>query len=320
MHILIIKPSSIGDIIHSLLIAQAIRDQVPTARISWVVRDRFADVVRNCPTVNGEIITFNRTGGWKAFWETCRQIRQSKYDVVLDFQGLLRTGLMAMTADSPRKIGRSDAKEGSRLFYHETVPLPVGGRKAHAVEVLLQFLPSLNLKREADPRIEFNFPRSSVLGGLEIPDAPIVMIPNSRGEHKEWPRFGELTQALLAAHPDVSVVWDSHKQWDNPAGVPPERFVNLTSKTTLPEMFGLLSRARLVIANDSGPMHIAAALGVEVLGLFGPTPTQRFGPFPLDRATNHTLSAPNGDLSKLAVSTVLDKVTQILDRRVARAA
>jgi ADP-heptose:LPS heptosyltransferase len=320
MDILIIKPSSIGDIIHSLLIAQAIRDQVPTARISWVVRDRFADVVRNCPTVNGDVITFNRTGGWKAYTETCRQIRTSKYDLVLDFQGLLRTGLMALAAHSPRKIGRSDAKEGSRLFYHETVPLPVGGRKAHAVEVLLQFLPALNLKREVDPRLKFNFPQSSTFGGLEIPDAPIVMIPNSRGEHKEWPRFVDLTQALLAARPDVSVVWDSHKRWEDPTGVPAGRFVNLTSRTSLSEMFGLLSRARLVIANDSGPMHIAAALGVEVLGLFGPTPTQRFGPFPLDRATNHTLSAPGGDLSKLAVSIVLDKVTQILDQRVARAA
>ncbi len=320
MEILIIKPSSIGDIIHSLVVVQGIRDQIPDARISWVVRDRFADVVRNCPTVNGEVITFNRTGGVKAFLKMCQQIRSLKFDVVLDFQGLARTGLMTVSARAPRKIGRSDAKELSRLFYHETVPLPVGGKLAHAVEVLLQFLPALNLKREADPRIQFTFPQTATLGGVTIPENPIVMIPNSRGENKEWPKFGELSRELLAARPDTYVIWDSHKKWDNPPGVPADRFINLTSKTSLPEMYSLISRARLVIANDSGPMHIAAAMGVEVLGLFGPTPIERFGPFPPERTTNHTLKAPDGDIKQLTVATVLDKVLGILDQRAARAA
>ena len=121
MRILIVKPSSLGDIICALPVAQSIRDQLPEAEISWVVKSRFADVVRRCPTVNGELIEFEHSAGWSgitAIWRVMRRLRERQFDAVLDFQGLLRSGLMTFAANAPFKVGIAEAREGSRLFYN----------------------------------------------------------------------------------------------------------------------------------------------------------------------------------------------------------
>lgn len=151
MRILIVKPSSLGDIICSLPVAQSIRDQLPEAKISWVVKSRFADVVRRCPTVNGELIEFEHSSGWKgitAIGRVMQTLRQRHFDAVLDFQGLLRSGLMTFAANGPLKVGIAEAREGSRLFYSSIVPLPEAGRNSHAIRKLLQFLPAIGLKAE----------------------------------------------------------------------------------------------------------------------------------------------------------------------------
>ena len=315
MQILILKPSSLGDIICSLPVAQSIRDQCAEAVISWVVKRRFAEIVRRCPTVNGEIIVFDHQKGlrgWPRLQQVVSEVGRRSFDVVLDFQGLLRTGLMTWNTHAPLKVGSVFAREGSRWAYNSVVPAPAAGTEAHAVEKLLQFLPAIGLKPDLRSPIQIKGDAPDGLD-LRLTNAePIVIVPNSRGAHKEWKFFPELTAEILKKIPDGVVVWDSHLEWDDPVVSDPSRCINLTSQTSLLQMVELLRRARLVIANDSGPLHIAAALGRPTLGLFGPTSSSRFGPYPLDLDRNNVLAAPDGDLSRLTCETVLDKVGEIL--------
>ncbi|MCH2595798.1 MAG: glycosyltransferase family 9 protein [Pirellulales bacterium] len=315
MQILILKPSSLGDIICALPVAQSIREQCPEAVISWVVKERFAEIVRRCPTVNGEILVFDHKKGLRGLprlFRTIRDVGKHSYDVVLDFQGLLRTGLMAWRAKAPLKVGSVFAREGSRFAYNHVVPAPVGGRNTHAIEKLLQFLPALGLEPQLLGPIDIVGESPDELDPRLVDTKPIVIVPNSRGVHKEWKYFPDLTAGIIEQHPESVVVWDSHLEWDDPVISDLSRFINLTSQTSLLQMVELLRRAQLVIANDSGPLHIAAALGRPTLGLFGPTSPDRFGPYPLDYPRNNVLMAPGGDLTCLSCEDVLEKTREIL--------
>lgn len=311
MEILVVKPSSLGDIIQALRVAQSIRDQMPEAVISWVVRDRFADVVRRCPTVNGRIIEFHRTNWFRTAPKLFKDIRQSRFDVVLDFQGLMRSGLMTLAARAPRKIGHLQAREGSRFCYNERVPLPAEGNDAHHVAIMLQFLPAIGLKAELTTpitlRCEPPFHVDSRLKGSQ----PIVLLPNSREASREWPYFAELAQRIIETDRQAVVVWDSHIEFKTPPALQNDRFINLSKKTGLMEMAGLISMARLVVANDSGGTHVASAFGVPLLALFGPTLPNHSGPYPLNNGRNFTLIAPDRRLPDLNVETVLAKVHEI---------
>ena len=323
MQILILKPSSLGDIICSLPVAQSIREQLPGSVISWVVKSRFSEIVRRCPTVNGDIIEFDHCAGVRGIgrlFSTINGLRGRHFDAVLDFQGLLRTGLMTAAVASPLKVGSVAAREGSRFAYNKIVPFPAGGPLSHAIDRLLQFLPALGLQAELRSPVVINGDSPEEVDERLRDAAPIVMIPNSRGIHKEWKEFPELTRKILEAVPDAVVAWDSHLRWDDPQTAHAERFINLTSKTSLLQMVELIRRARLVIANDSGPLHIAAALGTPTLGLFGPTSPTRFGPFPLSAPRNNTVVSQNNQMSGIAVEVVLARVLGILADQTASAA
>jgi len=318
MKILILKPSALGDIICSLPVAQSIREQCPSAEISWVVKKRFAEIVRRCPTVNGEVIVFDHHKGLRGLPRLLQVIRElggRSYDAVLDFQGLLRTGLMTRSVKSPLKVGSVFAREGSRFAYHKIVPAPVGGMQTHAIEKLLQFLPAIGLKSELRSPIEIRGDSPDAIDPRLVNAQPIVVVPNSGGAHKEWKGFPELTAGMIESIPDSLVAWDSHIQWNDPEVSDPSRLINLTTKTSLLEMVELIRRARLVIANDSGPLHMAAALGRPTLGLYGPTSPDRFAPYPLAHPRNNALTAPAGDLSRLSCATVLQKVQTILSQQ-----
>ena len=317
MQILILKPSSLGDIICSLPVAQSIREQRSDAVISWVVKKRFAEIVRRCPAVNGDVIVFDHQKGIRGLsklYQVVHEVGCRRYDAVLDFQGLLRTGLMTWRAQAPVKVGSVFAREGSRFSYNKVVSAPAGGQNAHAIDKLLQFLPALDLEPKLMSPIEIAGDSPDELDPRLSSTAPIVIAPNSRGAEKEWPYFPELTAGIIDTIPGSVVVWDSHLEWGDPVVTNLSRFINLTGQTSLLQMVELLKRARLVIANDSGPLHIAAALGRPTLGLFGPTPPEKFGPYPLGMTRNNVLKAPGADLAELSCETVLAKVQEICSR------
>lgn len=303
--LLIIKPSSLGDIVHGMQVATSLKAQRDDLRISWVVREIFSPIVRACEAVD-QTYVFERNGGVKAFVRLTKQLRETNFDYVFDFQGLLRTGLMTSRTMARKKVGRSDAREGAGMFYDVKVPLPPDGKRSHALEILLQFCRVLGAKPELRGPLKFREVDSLQLrfadprGGVK----PIVMFPDSRRAEKCWGGFKQLTELIVREEKNRKVIWAGSNYVHDRAAYPPAQFFNLTGNTSLVSLPALIKRADWVIANDSGPMHLAAALGVRVLGIFGPTDPRLFGPYPLKAPGNVVVQAPVGDLKLLSAKDV----------------
>ena len=310
MDILIIKPSSLGDIVHGLQVAQSIKAGIEGCRITWVVGDRFRSFVEDCPSVDAVLI-YRRLGGLRGFWRLLREIRRERFDIALDFQGLARSGMMLLAARSPRKIGRFDARDGSWISYSERVARPEPG-KVHALDILMQFLPHLGLPCELE--MPLNLGGDSSRGNSQVGGGrrPVVLFPGSRRPEKDWKGFYELSGRLLEVKEVGYLVWAGDRKIAGVGEWDPDRFLNLTGRTTLRELVALIKRARLVVANDSGPMHIAAALELPVVALFGPTAPERFGPYPLGEPRNRVLRAPGGELDRLGTDEVFQAVVSLL--------
>jgi len=306
--LLIIKPSSLGDIVHALQVATSLKAQCEGLRISWVVREMFAPIVRACEAVD-HVYVFERAAGAKGFLKLMKEIRKTKFDYVFDMQGLLRTGLMTSRALAKQKIGRSDAREWSGMFYDETVPLPPDGKRSHAIDVLLQFCPVLGAKAELRGALKFrevdslNLKFADGRGGVKS----IVMFPDSRRAEKCWGGFKQLTEMILREDKSRKVVWAGSNYVHDRGAYPPAQFFNLTGNTSLVSLPALIKRADWVISNDSGPLHLAAALGVKVVGIFGPTDPRLFGPYPSNAPCNVVVQAPVGDLKLLAAKDVFSR-------------
>lgn len=310
---LIIKPSSLGDIIHGLQVAQSIKTQMPDAHISWVVRDIFAPIVDAADVVDSSFV-FRRESGVSGFVQLLKTIRLAQYDYVLDFQGLARSGVLTIMSRAKHKFGRSDAREGSGLAYHECIPLPESKGKPHALEILMEFLPRLGLEKKLYD-LEFSGARPS----CALPSDAIVIFPESRRPEKEWKGFETLTCAILMKYPDAKVVWSGVERIEGGRDWPKSRFINLTGQIKLTDILPLIQRSRCVVCNDSGPMHIAAAMGKPVFAVFGPTDPASFGPYPLSSPKNHVIQAPNGDLSLVKPEHVLDELATFSSRNKAGA-
>ncbi len=304
--ILVIKPSSLGDIVHGLQVVAALKEQVAGVHVTWVVREIFAPLVSACTAVD-EVVVFQRKQGLRGLRAVMGELRSQTFDVVVDLQGLLRSGLMTWSAHAPRKLGRSDSREGAGVFYGERAPLPAGGRSSHALEILLQFAPLLGGRATLGSPLTFR-PAAEFAGADFFNSgaaAPVVMFPESRRPEKCWPGFTALTALMLQADPAVRIVWSGSERLVDGGGFPAERFLNLTGRTALDVMPQLIARAGAVIANDSGPMHLAAALGKRTLAIFGPTAPELFGPYPLSCPRHHVVRAPGGDLTRLTPQAVL---------------
>jgi ADP-heptose:LPS heptosyltransferase len=309
--LLIIKPSSLADIVHGLQVATSIKAQVEDVRISWIVRDIYAPIVRACAAVD-HVYIFQRAGGTKGFLAMIREVRKTSFDYVFDFQGLLRTGLMTSRVKAKKKVGRSDAREMSGMFYDEKVPLPEEGRKSHALDILLQFCPILGAKAELRGALEFrevdtlNLKFTEGRGGSR----PIIMFPDSRRAEKRWMGFKLLTELILRADRTRKVIWAGTGYVPDRDSFLPAQFLNLTGNTSLVSLPALIKRADWVISNDSGAMHLAAAMGVRTLGIFGPTDPRVSGPYPLNAPTNVVVQAPVRDMKLLTAREVFSRLQQ----------
>ena len=313
--LLVIKPSSLGDIVQGLQVATSLKSQRADLRISWIVREMFAPIVRACEAVDA-VYVFERGGGAKGFLRLMRQVRAKKFDYVFDMQGLLRTGLMTSRTRAKHKVGRTDAREYAGIFYDEKVPLPPDGRRSHALDILLQFCPVLGAKPELRGALKFrevdslNLTFAEGRGGSK----PYVIFPDSRRADKKWGGFKQLTEMILREDKSRKVIWAGNNFLPDRGAFASAQFMNLTGNTSLVSLPALVKRAEWVISNDSGPMHLAAALGVNVFAIFGPTDPRLFGPYPIGGAHNHVIQAPVGDLKLLPVRDVYTRFQRIRGR------
>ncbi|MDX2187434.1 MAG: glycosyltransferase family 9 protein [Opitutaceae bacterium] len=310
--ILFISTSQLPDVVHSLQLAASLKAQDKTLHITWLVRDSLAPLVR-LSTVVDDLIVFSRDGGWREFVSMMRNLRSRSYDFVFDLQGLLRTGVMTWRARGDRKVGRADAREGAAVFYHEKAPLPRDGEMSHSLLMQLQFACILGLKPELRGTLEFREVPGLATQHLLAHDGskPILMFPDSRKPGKCWHGFKELTELLLHAGQRSKVVWAGHRYLDFKHAPGPDKFLNLTDSTSLVALPSMIRNASFVIANDSGPMHLAAALGVPTFGIFGPSDPRRYGPFPLNDPRHHVVVAPVGNLRMLSAREVFNRFVRV---------
>jgi len=294
--ILLIKPSSLGDIIQSLPVLEGLRRRYPGAHIAWLLANPFVELMEKHPALN-EVIPFDRArygrvgrslGITLEFVRFVRDLRRRRFDLVVDLQGLFRSGFLAWVTRAAVRIGPGEARELSRIFYTDRYPFESmdihSARRMWAVAGLLGF--------ESIP-MTFHVPIADadraairerlVAGGLQ-PDQPYaVVFPAARWETKVWPaeRFAAVIDRLATERQLPAVLLGSTAETDvcrRVAALCGSRPLNLAGQTTLRQLAAAVAGARRVLTNDSGPMHMADALDRPMTAVFGPTNPVRTGP------------------------------------------
>ena len=295
--ILILKPSSLGDVVQALPVLRLIKRHLPASEIYWWIHSDLAPLLEGDPDLAG-VVRFERRRWasplhWGEMWRRVRWLRQQNFDWVIDLQCLMRSGVFAWLANGRLSIGLDEPREGARGFYDHIVQRP--SPLTHAVDWYLRVLPVLGVP--ADDDYEWLPPRHAVAESVRrqwpVDGARwIILQPGARWPNKRWPveSYAELVRLLARAQPGFRfAVLGGEK--DRPLGeaiarAEPAQCLDLTGRLTLPEMVEWIRLSQLMISNDTGPMHVAAALGTPVVALLGPTEPCRTGPY---RQLDHVL-------------------------------
>ena len=301
MKILILKPSSLGDVIQALPVLRLLKLHYPDSEIFWWIDSALAPLIEGDPDLTG-IVRFERKRWakpqhWPEMVRSVRWLRSQHFDLVIDLQCLLRSSAFAWLARGKFLAGLDEVREGARGFYDLAAP-----RKTfhtHAVDWYLSVLPPLGvpvhknfnwLPERAEISAAVNqkwFAENSKLKtqNSKLISKLILLQPGARWKNKRWPAkfFAELVRALAEKFPDARFAILGDKG-DQPLGeiilqAAPEKVLNLCGATSLPEMIEIVRRCDLMVTNDTGPMHVAAALGKPLVALFGPTAPERTGPY-----------------------------------------
>ena len=297
VNILIVKLSAIGDVIHTLPALSALRKLYPDAHITWVIEEASSDLIIDHPYLDKVIISHRKQ--WIDYLKHgkisrtiheirsfMRDLRSRPYDLVIDFHGLFKSAVVVFLSSGKRKLGYNSMQELSGLFLNEKIPEDM---KKHAVDRYLDFLRYLNANvSEPDfliPIREDNQVHVDELlcaNAIEKNDQFVAVSPTALWRTKLWQdeKFARLCDRITEEL-NLRVVLTGSNQEDlariqsmmrTPA-------VNLGAETTLRDLAYLYQRSSLLITTDSGPMHIAAAVGTPVVSLFGPTDPFRTGPY-----------------------------------------
>jgi heptosyltransferase I len=295
--ILLVKPSSLGDIIHALPVLHCLRKRYPDAKIDWLIGSAFASVLEGINDLSERIVfdrkKFSRVGlslqPTSDFVRFITDLRRRKYELVIDLQGLFRSGFLARAAGAAVRVGFADAREGAAFFYtHKIAPSPTD---MHAVDrnlrvgQLFGFVPEpVTFDFALDDGLREDVAAILRKQGIHDPDTFVAIAPGARWETKAWPAasfvrtiesLGEsdpLQVVLLGGKEDVELCEQIAAQCRN-------QVISLAGQTSIRQMIALLERASVVLCHDSAPMHVAAALGRPLVCLTGPTNPARTGPY-----------------------------------------
>ena len=331
------KPSSLGDIVLALPALSALRRNYPEAKITWLVRPEFSQILENHPHLT-DIVLFDRKflgkswyklRAFGAFISLIRQLRRSKFDIVIDLQGLFRTASLAWLSGCKRRFGMANAREFAHIFY--TNKISQDQTNIHLVDYYLKIIQAVGA---CDIGVEFVFPEDAAAGeyvsrllqsyGIK-PHNYVVFIPGSAHVDKCWPadRFAALADKISSEFslPIVAAGTESEKSIvKNIADSTKATITNFAGLTNLKELVVLLKTAKFVISNDTGPGHIAAALGVPMVLIFGWSNPFRIAPYGrsrciaaggLDsRGTKISSADPKHDVKAVTIDEVYKKVCE----------
>lgn len=294
MHrILIVRMSALGDIVHALPVLAALRRAWPDARVDWIVDEAYASILTLAEGLNERVIvrasasarpsTFGR--GW-GYVDAVRYLRSQHYDAALDLQGLLKSAVWARMSGAARVIGfdRDHLREPmAGAFYSETV---VPRDATHVIQKNLSILSALNIPEgpvELPLRADAGAAAQAAIGAAGGPRRYAVLNPGAAWPNKRWPaeRFGELAAQLRARFglpamvtwgPNERALADAVVNASGGAATP-------APPTAIADLAAIMRDAALVVSGDTGPLHIAAAMGTPLVGLYGPTWPERNGPW-----------------------------------------
>ena len=285
--LLLIKPSSLGDIVHAMPTLAALRARFPHAEVTWLVKGQWAPLVTAIRGVDHVCAMGPGLSGWM---KRIPDLRAARFDLVVDLQGLFRSGAMAWLSGCGRRIGFANGREGSPLVYTQRVEVPEG--PVHAVDRYLLLAEALGAERPAQPRFEFaDRPQDReavetmlARSAISASSPWIAINASARWETKRWPpqHFAEAADRLSREQGcPIVFIGGAAERPDTQAvlAVMRTKAVDLTGQTPVGLLPSLLRQAAVLITNDSGPMHIAAAVGTPVVALFGPTDPRKTGPY-----------------------------------------
>ena len=269
--ILVVKPSSLGDIVHTLPAVTLVRRAWPDAKLRWVVNTEWTPLLEGNPDID-EIVPFPRRELSGSFFKQLRWLHATgaafRSDLILDFQGLLRSALIGRFCRGGTLVGRGDAREGARFFYDQRVPM---GKNDHAVDRYLKLVAALGI--DTTGPLTWNLPQGTRPAGFILEEPFVVLHPFARGSGKSLStnEIAEFTKAMplpviIVGRSDVPI---------KPVG----KLLNLLNRTTIPELIWLIRQAHFVVSVDSGPMHIAAALTPNLLSIHTWSDPALVGPY-----------------------------------------
>jgi heptosyltransferase-1 len=287
----LIKPSALGDIVHSLPVLTALRMRYPQAYIAWIVNKAYAPLLDGHPDLD-ETIAFDRhalrVGAGQSLLSYLRflsQLRSRRFDLVIDLQGLLRSGLMTLTSGAARRVGIGSAREGAAWCYTDCLPIPRSD--IHAIDRYWVVAEALDLAGEqkhfkvplAPAAIQWALARLN-----EFPQPWLMLGVGARWLTKRWPvqHFAALVQQAQRRFGGTAIFVggvDEAALARQAAAMLEGAVCNLTANTTLPQLAAVLSLADVMIANDTGPLHLAVALGRPVVAPYLCTQIVLTGPY-----------------------------------------
>lgn len=296
LKILILKPSSLGDVVQALPVLRLLKQRYPNSEIYWWIEVRSAALLEDDPDLAG-IFRFDRERWatpwhWNEIWKSIGALRRHKFDLIIDLQALARSAAVGWLANGSCFVGLHDWRELASGYYDISVPRP--SPATHAVDWYLEVLRVLRVPVHTN--FDWMPKRERVASEVEslwrLNGSPTVaLLPGARWENKRWPvqHFQKLVVDLRARDESLRFVILGGPSDVSLAGqitsAAPEACIDLTGRTSLPQMVEVIRKCSVVVTNDTGPMHVAAALQKPVVGIFGPTNPARTGSYgQIDRA------------------------------------
>lgn len=292
--ILIIKPSAMGDIVLAMPAACAIAEALPKTEIHWFVRPEFAPLVENHKCVH-KIIIFDRKklGKWwcnvaafKDFIALIKTLRQEKYDITFDMQGRFRSAIFGWFSGCKTRIGIAGTQEVTGIFYTKKIKQTPGHLVDYFIDMARSVIPVKGKSQFGlKPRHEAIGEIHKILSqnGININNYAVI-VPGATVDEKKWPaeKFAKLSEMIYQKYhcEIVAVGVNSERQIiEKIKQTAKATVLNLAGKTTINQLVALLAGAKCVVSNDTGPAHIASALGVPMVLIFGFTNPNRVGPY-----------------------------------------
>jgi lipopolysaccharide heptosyltransferase I len=338
-NVLIVRLSAIGDCLETLPMACALKDRYPRCHITWVVERSAAPLLRGHSAID-DLLELPK--GWAKsptiIWRLREMLRRRSYEIAFDPQGLSKSAGVAWIAGARRRIGLASpyGRELS-LWLNRVLIQPAN---EHVVDRQLEMLQTVGVRW---PAVRFDVPvcpeaTKAVAAWLDSPryvQGFLVINPGATWDSKLWPveRYGEVAAAVLARWnlPSV-VVWGGQRerQWAEEIAASSQGAAFVAPPTTLPELAAVLRRATLYVSSDTGPMHLAAAVGTPCVGLFGPTRPENVGPYGADNiavqayyqagTSRQRRAAPNDAMRAIRCEMVIEALGRRLERATARKA